>query len=334
MVVLSFIGVAYALRTRTGTLPKKVAGVIFDGTCEPSGEIRISSETLGTVAEILVQPGEVVEKGQLLLRMDDKEARASLQQAMLEHTIAEGNLSSVHQRYADAKANLAISQMEAQQLPTRQWRDSPERAAVAYEHALSNYKRAEALFRAGVLAQQDFDERSVELRLAKDDLSNAENLARASTRLQTDQREHAVVESKVNRQELVQALDQATLRLKECERRVADANVRASEKGVVAEVAAHVGDRLSAGVLLVRLAELHRMTVLVPVTAELVSQLRIHQPATIQLPTMPVRTVDGYIRSISPLPSANMTHNVLVEFHNTDISLIAGQPAKVRFSER
>src|SRR5260370_40103358 len=38
MVVLSFIGVAYALRTRTGTLPKKGAGVIFDGTCEPARE--------------------------------------------------------------------------------------------------------------------------------------------------------------------------------------------------------------------------------------------------------------------------------------------------------
>jgi hypothetical protein len=39
----------------------------------------------------------------------------------------------------------------------------------------------------------------------------------------------------------------------------------------------------------------------------------------------------GTIREINPLPSANMTHNVQVEFSNNDLILFSGQPAKVRF---
>jgi multidrug resistance efflux pump len=328
---LSFVGVNYALLARKDLIPKNVTGVAFIGTCEPSGEIRISSESLGTVSEILVQPGDTVEQGQLILKMDDSEARAALGQATLERSIALQNLAPSRLRFAETKEKLSVAQLETQQLPTRQWRDSPERATAAYEHARTNYDRSEALFAAGVLAQQEVDDKAVELRLAKDDLANAQKLADASRQLEVNQREHATAESQVSREEELQAYRQADLKFHDCERRVARAEIHAPRQGVVAEVTAHVGDRISAGVLLARLAELHTMIVEVPVAAELVSQLHVHQTASIQLPTLPARTVEGSVRAINPLPSANMTHNVQVEFSNNDLSLFSGQPAKVRF---
>jgi multidrug resistance efflux pump len=329
--VLSFLGANYALVAHSSLAPKRVAGVAFIGTCKPSSEIRIAAETLGTVSEIAVRPGDTVEVGQLLLKMDDREARAALGQASLEREIALQNLSPTRLRYTESKERLSVSQLETQQLPTRQWRDSPERATAAYEHARTNYERSEALFEAGVLSQQDVDDKAVELRLAKDDLINAQKLADAAQNLETDQRNHATAESEVTREENQEAFQEADLKFAEAQRRVAEAAVLAPRRGVVAEVSAHVGDRLSAGVLLVRLADLHTMVVEVPIAAELVSQLRVQQRASIELPTLPVRTVMGTIREINPLPSANMTHNVQVEFSNNDLILFSGQPAKVRF---
>jgi multidrug resistance efflux pump len=326
--VISCVAANYALLGRSSSTPKQAAAVAFIGTCEPSSEIRVSAESLGTVSEIAVQPGDTVEQGQLLLKMDDREARAALRQASLERSIALQNLSPARIRYTESKERLSVSQLETQQLPTRQWRDSPERAMAAYEHARTNYDRSEALFEAGVLSKQELDDRDVELRLAKDDLANAQKLADASQILESDERETATAESEVTHQENIQAFQEADLRFREAQRRVAAAEVRAPRRGVVAEVSAHVGDRLSAGVLLVRLADLHTMIVEVPIAAELVSQLRVDQPASIELPS---RSVMGTIREINPLPSANMTHNVQVEFSNNDLSLFSGQPAKVRF---
>jgi hypothetical protein len=71
----------------------------------------------------------------------------------------------------------------------------------------------------------------------------------------------------------------------------------------------------------------------VPVAAGMVSQLRVGQPALIKLPSQPPRQVEGRIRVISPLPSANMTHAVEVEFDNPSLLLLAGQPAQVDFKK-
>lgn len=49
------------------------------GRVEPkSGEIRIGTSLLGRVAEVMVKPDDKIEEGDLLIRLDDAEARAKL----------------------------------------------------------------------------------------------------------------------------------------------------------------------------------------------------------------------------------------------------------------
>lgn len=334
VVILAFVGTNYAFRvTREVPIPRRVVGVLFSGTCRPSGEIRVSAEGLGTVSEIPVKPGDVVEKGQLLMRMDEQDAIAALDAAELQRSIAQENLLSLRTRFSVAKARAALSQEQQQALPARQLRDSPERAQAAYDQVRRSYDRIVALVQLGVVPEQDLDNKSAELRIAKDDLEIAQELAKASKQVATDQTEEIHAETDLEQQQMLQELRRADLQVTECRRRLKLGEVRAPDRGVVAEVLAHEGDRLSGGVPLVRLAQLHRMIVEVPVAAELISQLHTYQSATVELPTMPVREVDGIVRAINPLPEANMTHLVQVEFINSDLQLFSGQPAKVRFSE-
>ena len=112
----------------------------------------------------------------------------------------------------------------------------------------------------------------------------------------------------------------------------ADASVvGATTDGVVSEIPIHLGDLVSSGVVLARLARLDRMIVEVPVAAQMISQLRIGQSAQVRLSSVPPREVEGRIRAINPLPAQNMTHLVEVEFDNPTLLLLAGQPAEVRF---
>jgi len=330
---LVLLGTDYAFRVNGGGFPggSQLYGVAFEGTLHPAVEIRITSELTGTVSAILVKVGEPVKKGQPLLRLDDREAELALKQASVELRAAEANLDKFSVRLAEANARVAISQRQEQQVPTRQRRDSPERAGAAFDQAFTNYNRAKQLFDAGVVARQELDARATELRMAQDDLDNADKLATVSSKLQQDQTDQATLQAKVTREELQEQLLQAKLKYQRAGQQADETVVRATQAGVVSDIGVRLGDRIPGGTLLARLAELDRMIVEVPVAGKLISELKVHQPARIALPSSPPRQVDGRIRVINPLPSSNMTHTVEVEFENPALLLLAGQPAEVRF---
>jgi HlyD family secretion protein len=305
--------------------------VAFEGTVRPSSEIRITAGSNGTVSDISVKVGDSVQKGQPLLDMDDREAQLTVKQASVELDAAETKLDKFRAQLADADARVAISQRQEQLVPTRQWRDSPERAAAAYDQALLNYNRAQKLLESGLIAQQEVDARATELRMARDDLENAKELAAVSAKLAHDQADQANLQAKVTREELQAQLRQAQVNYERA-KQLADATVvRATTAGVVSEIAVRLGDRVPGGAVLARLAKLDRMIAEIPVAAQMISELRVGQTAQVSLSSLPPREVEGRIRAINPLPSQNMTHIVEVEFDNPTLLLVAGQPAEVRF---
>ena len=308
-----------------------VYGVAFEGAVRPASEVRITAESTGTVSDILVQVGDTVQKGQQLLRMDDRQAQLTVKQASVELDAAKTKLDKFRLQLAEADARVSIAQRQEQLVPTRQWRDSPERAAAAYDQASLNYNRTKKMFEAGLVAQQELDARGTELRMAQDDLENAKKLAAVSAKLANDQAEQASLQEKVTREELQEQLRQAEVNYERAKQQADATIVLATTADVVSEIPVHLGDRVPGGTVLARLAKLDRMIAEVSVAAPMISELRVGQLAKVGLSSLPPREVEGRIRAINPLPSQNMTHVVEVEFNNPTLLLVAGQPAEVRF---
>ena len=330
---LVLVGTNHALRPHGDgfTDDRSIYGVAFEGTIHPASEVRITAALPGTVSEISVKVGDSVQPGQELLRMDDREAKLTVKQAGVDLEAAKAKLDKFRLQLAEASARVAISQRREQLVPSRQWRDSPERAEAAYELALNNYNRSQKLFEAGVISQQELDARATELRVARDDLQNAKELARVSAKLEADQTDQVNLQSKVTRAELQEQLHQAELGYERATEQLDAMVVHATTGGVVSEIPVHLGDRVPEGTVLARLAELHRLVAEVPVAAPIIRKLKVGQPARVRLSSSPTRDVDGKVLVINPLPSANMTHVVEVEFDNPTLILLAGQPAEVRF---
>jgi multidrug resistance efflux pump len=341
VLILAFFAVGLALLATnyafnsSGMVVKgqPIYGVAFEGVVHPASMFGITTDLGGTVSGITVRVGDTVRKGQPLVRMDGREADLALQQASVELQAAQSNMEKFRAQLAEANARVSVSQREEQQIPTRQWRDSPERATAAYQLALNNYNRAKALFDAGVTPKQELETRETELRIAKDDLENAKKLAGASSQLQRDQTVQANLQAEVTRQDLQEQLRQAQLKYQQAKEQAEQKIVKATEAGVVSEIPAHLGDHVYAGTTLVRLAELDHMIAEVPVAARMISELKVGEVAQVELPSTPPQRVEGRIRVINPLPSPNMTHSVEVEFDNPTLLLLAGQSAEVRFSK-
>lgn len=72
--------------------PRAFANIItLSGSVEPNEQIQIRSEVSGIVRSLGFQEGSMVEKGQLLLRIDDSELQAQLIQAQSREKLAEDN---------------------------------------------------------------------------------------------------------------------------------------------------------------------------------------------------------------------------------------------------
>ena len=330
---LVLLGTNHAFRAQGSVFASRqsIYGVAFESTVRPASEVRITAESNGTVSNISVKVGDAVQKDQQLVLLDDREAQLNLKQASVELEAAETKVDKFRAQLADANARVAISQRQEQLVPTRQWHDSPERAAAAYDQALLNYTRIKKLLEAGLVAQQELDARGTELRMAQDDLEKAKELAAVSERLAHDQADQANLQAKVTRQELQAQLSQAQVNYERAKQQADATVVRATTAGVVSEIPVRLGDRVPGGAVLTRLAKLDCMIAEVPVAAQMISQLRVGQSAQVGLSSLPSHEVEGNIRAINPLPSQNMTHVVEVEFDNPTLLLMAGQPAEVRF---
>lgn len=90
----------------TGQRSGSVAGA---GLVEPSSEaIEIGAQRAGLVTAVLVKPGDRVEPGQLLARIDDRDARAALAVAVASATLANREVATAEVNLRAAEAQLTL----------------------------------------------------------------------------------------------------------------------------------------------------------------------------------------------------------------------------------
>jgi len=146
------------------------------GTLSGWEEVTISNEMPGTIEKILVDLGDRVKKGQLLIRFDQREAHLALMQA-------EANLEA---------GNKALAQAQAE------WRDADV-----------NFKRIRELHNEGVIAtsqldiaQSRFDAIEAQVRAREADLGRLRALVELARKRISDTEIVAPITSEV-RQKLV-----------------------------------------------------------------------------------------------------------------------------------
>ncbi|MBL4680634.1 MAG: efflux RND transporter periplasmic adaptor subunit [Pseudomonadales bacterium] len=126
--------------------------ILASGKLSHDEEVRLSSEVIGKVASILIEEGDSVVAGQLVLRVDDQNFVAALQQS---------------------EAQVRLSKIDI------------ERQTARIENLGKQWKRKNALFKQGMVGDDEFDNLSHQLKQAKIDLkSSRERLLQAEAQLE------------------------------------------------------------------------------------------------------------------------------------------------------
>jgi HlyD family secretion protein len=136
-------------------------------TVSATGEIRakefvdIQAEVDGLITELFVTEGQIVEKGQVLLKLDDRRLKAVEDSSRAQVGAAEADARNAEVGIATADANLA-----AERTALANAKLESEQATTSRDRAKAMFARKQELHGQGLIGSEEFEVAAAEARLA------------------------------------------------------------------------------------------------------------------------------------------------------------------------
>jgi HlyD family secretion protein len=308
LVILAVVVVLAALATRRDdAIPVRVARVeqgnirsviSTNGRIEPVNNFEAHAPVSASVRSVLVKEGDHVRKGQLLLELDDANARAEAARAQTQLKAAQAELSAVERGGNQEE----VLNLDAQLVKARTDRDTAQR----------NLEALKKLEPQGAAS-------AGEVREAENALARADAQLTLLQQKQTkrySRPEVAKVEAQHSEAQAAYAATQDVL---------AKSNVRAPFDGIVYALSAKRGAFVNAGDLLLQVADLRKVLVRGFVDEPDVARLAPGEPIEVTWDAIPGRTWEakvGVVPSTVRLHGARNVGETTCIVDNTDLKLL------------
>ncbi len=247
--------------------------------------IQVGSKIVGKVIWIGVEAGDKVKKGQVLVRLDDTEYRAQLEQA-------KANLAASQAKFKEGQAGSRPQEILASEATVAQARANYNNAAIAYT-------RAQQLSREGIDSHAQLDDARSQYNSTRAQLNNAEQnyqLVKIGPRIEDINYARAQVAQAQANVDYEQTMMDSTL-------------IRAPVDGTILERDVEVGELVSnenfggdTGVKasVVSIANLRDLLVELDINETDFPKISMHQQCTVTADAYPNRIYKGYVYQMAP----------------------------------
>ena len=305
-----------SVRVETGNASQGASVLTATGYVVAHHKIAVGAKVMGRVAWIGVEKGDTVREGQVLVRLEDTEFRAQVNQA---------------------KANLASAQARLDQLktgsrPQEKLRDKASvlQAEANFKKAEADYQRSEKLFRAGVSSQAELDNALS----ARDTAAAVLEAARQSSSMtDTGPRTEEIRAAAAQVQQMKAALEYAQTQLAATEIKAPVSGTvlqRIVERGEMVTPSAFGGSGARTSV--VDLADLTDLQIELDISQTDFARLKMDQRAEIIPEAYPNLRYEGFVAEIAPEANrAKSTVQIKVKVENPDQQLRPEMNARVNF---
>ncbi|MBW5623164.1 DHA2 family efflux MFS transporter permease subunit [Klebsiella pneumoniae] len=257
----------------------------------------ISSKVSGYIQQLAVQDNMAVKKGDLLIRIDDRDYRAALAKAAGEVAAQQAALADIQATRQLQQATIAGSAA------------SLLAATAATEKLANDNRRYNALAASSAISAQIRDNASADYRRA-----HAEQ-EKAKADKTVAERQLAVLDAR--QQQILAALAQAQANLEMARLNLSYTDIRAPFDGVIGNRRAWSGSFVSSGTQLLSLVPAHGLWIDANFKENQLAHMRAGQPVTIVADVLPNHTFKGHVASLAPatgsrfsiLPAENATGN-------------------------
>ena len=231
------------------------------GSLLADAQAEVSAEAAGRIVAAPIERGSHVAQGAVLVRISAEETSAQLQEA-------EANAAQI-----EARLGLAPGQaFDAKQVP------DVINAKASLDLAEAELGRFGSLLAQKVVSQSEYDQRSTQVDVARQQYRVAQNVARQSYR----------------------SLEAARARVILARKAAADATIRAPFSGQVAERLVSVGDYVTRGARVATVVRVDPMRVELTVPEQSVSLIKAGQTVRIAVDAYRGETFNAVVRYVSP----------------------------------
>ena len=269
VIVLAGVGYANFRFRRTEATTVNVEKIAYrdleaivsaSGKVQPKRKVDISAETMGKVTNLAVAEGDVVQTGQLLLQIDPRNLETNVQ---------------------NREASLATARSQLDQT-----RSQVENARLNLKQAEDTLARQEGMYKAGLLARDQFERAQNDVKMRTTDLLVSEQSVR--TQEQRIKQEEATLSSArydLNKVRIVSPINGIVTRR----------NIEEGETVVV-------GTMNNAGTVLLTIADLSVIETEIEVDETDIPFIKIGQPAKVTIDAIPDRTFPGKVTEVGNSP--------------------------------
>jgi HlyD family secretion protein len=292
LVVLVIAGISWSKKgtvtVQTGKVAKEdlAAVVTASGDIEPPPDklANVSSSSYGKITELLMEEGDRVKKGQLLLRTQDIQAGAAVQAQEAAVKTEEADLAAQQATVDSAAAALKTAEANLAQ------------AQAKYKQASEDYTRSQESFKEDLIARQVFDQDLSNYKVAEANVQSAE--------AQVTQQK-AIYQNAIQNQHMVQArLAQNKAQLISLQDAYSQTIYNSPLDGVITSLPVHLGENVvpgvqnSTGSTLFQVSDLSVITAVVKVDESDIVNVKLGQTAEVTIDAIPNATFKGKVTDI------------------------------------
>jgi len=345
LVIVAFVArsspaLSHAVQARFGAAGQTV----LPAKIEPVAQFEITAEYGGTVRQVQLAAGSLVQSGSTLMVLENAELAAEALAASRRLEVA-----ALRLRAADSKSRLGAVEREHSQIALQDHAAAVDRfnnhSLVAAERAASNSRKRAAEVRGlaaqGLATASEVENAQVAEAAASRDLDAArehrsrlkQEVAQAESRLRLVQMQSPEGGPLANyRSEYEEAQAAVTV----TQERMNRLRISAPGEGTIIELHVREGERVSPGRRLARIADLASITVSAPVSAQVAQSVSPGQRVRVRLPLDPPREIEARLAEVTRVPDVvHQTYFIRAVVRNPEpSSVLVGLEAEMQIDHR
>ncbi|MBX2861601.1 MAG: efflux RND transporter periplasmic adaptor subunit [Vampirovibrio sp.] len=294
-----------------------LATLTVTGEVRSKDRVMVSTPVQDRIESVLVDDGDVVKKGQVLVVLNRDDMEATLAESRARHAQAQASLAFILQGTRQEELQRLSSRVAETEARLKEAEAGLATTQHNYEEAQRNAARMEALHRQEFISETELDASKTKAKALKSDVSRRQaavtsarsSLSQAQAQLAQGKRGATapeVSEARAARQAAEAAANSAQAKL-------SDRVIRSNINGVVAQRLKEPGDLAVPGQAILELADPTKLEILAFVEEGDLSRVSVGDEAHLVLDALPETPLTGTIQRIgSRVNPENGTVEVLV----------------------